>query len=91
MIKEITFVHTSYTLLANKINSHTDIYIYKSIKKLWQSIIINKLYNVKGNIIRIYNITNTCIKSISKKLALKFMKWLLISTVFMQKFPIPTS
>jgi hypothetical protein len=45
---------------------------------------------VKGNIIRIYNITNTCIKPISKKLALKSMKWLLISAVFMQKFPIAT-
>jgi hypothetical protein len=52
--------------------------------------IINKLYIVKRNIIRTYNITNTCIKSISKKLALKFMKWWLISAVFMQKFPIAT-
>jgi hypothetical protein len=49
MIKETAFSYISYNLLANHINSHTDtcmcIYIYTDIiiKKLWQSMIINKL------------------------------------------------
>lgn len=33
MTKEITFAYTSYNLLPNKINSHTDIYIYMKVLK----------------------------------------------------------